>query len=109
MKLDITERLNLLSILPEKGNALTLRVVREAREALSFDSSEHATIGFETRDDGTVTWPMDNDPHKDVSLSLPILGMIKDTLTKLNDRDELDMPKLDLYERFVDQVQGRDS
>ena len=41
MKLDVGERIRLLGILPEKGNLLTLKIVRELRDDLSFSEKEH--------------------------------------------------------------------
>jgi len=46
MELSVLDRIRLLDILPEKGDIITLRILRELREALSFTEAELAEIHF---------------------------------------------------------------
>ena len=46
MKLSVMERMMLLSILPPTGTFANLKVLRIAREALSFDDKEHKALNI---------------------------------------------------------------
>lgn len=46
VKLQVAERINLLSILPREGDFLTLKIVRQLRESLSFKDAEHDKLKF---------------------------------------------------------------
>lgn len=46
MKLNVMERITLISLLPESGNFVTLKIVRKLRETLSFSEEEHLKLQF---------------------------------------------------------------
>ena len=46
-KLSVLDRFTLLSILPQTGDFLTLKIMRKLREALSFNEEDHAAYRFE--------------------------------------------------------------
>lgn len=46
MKLSVIERLTLQGMLPEKGSYTNLKLVRVAREVLSFTDNEHKLLQF---------------------------------------------------------------
>ena len=46
MKLSVIERMALSAMLPEKGSYTNLKLVRVAREALSFTDAEHKVLKF---------------------------------------------------------------
>jgi len=48
MKLSVMERMTLLSMLPEKGSFTNLKLVRVARESLSFTDTEYKLLQFRT-------------------------------------------------------------
>lgn len=66
MKLGIPERIRLLAILPEKGNLLTIKIVRELREELSFSEKEHKDFGIRTLGNN-IQWD-DNAKPKNVKI-----------------------------------------
>jgi len=101
MKLNINERLELLRLLPAKGNLLTLRIVREAQDMLSFSSEEHESIGF-TYENGTARWDTARDPHLDIDLPTAANDLLLTEFKRLNDSNDLTLTQLPLYERFVD-------
>jgi hypothetical protein len=98
-ELSVFDRVVLLSILPEKGNFLTMKVVHQLRDALHFNEEEIAEFGL--KHEGTqVTWetsrsvPVEIGPvaHKIVAEALKVL----DTEEAITDRE------FSLYERFVE-------
>uniref|UniRef100_A0A6M3KFR6 Uncharacterized protein n=1 Tax=viral metagenome TaxID=1070528 RepID=A0A6M3KFR6_9ZZZZ len=50
MKLSVMERINILGLLPEKGSYSNLKLLRVAKEALSFTESENKLLNFRTEE-----------------------------------------------------------
>lgn len=50
MKLSVVERITLSGMLPEKGSYTNLKLVRVARESLSFTDEEHKLLKFRTEE-----------------------------------------------------------
>jgi hypothetical protein len=91
-----------LAILPEQGNLLTLKIVRELREELSFSEDEHKTMNLRVTGD-RITWD-DSAPEKDVWIGDQAKELIEKRLRELNEKDELTMPDLLLWENFIGEV-----
>jgi hypothetical protein len=54
MKLNVLERINLLNLLPAKGSYTNLKLLRVAREALSFTDKEHKVLNFRQEGEKTI-------------------------------------------------------
>lgn len=107
MKLNIAERIALLGVLPQQGNAITLRIVRELQTRLSFTEEElkHYNIENHQLPDGraTITWnPELSQKETDIPIGEAATGVIKAQLTKLNAQNQLHVTMLPLYEKFVE-------
>lgn len=104
MKLNVFERLNLLSILPREGDFITLKILRELREDLSFSEEENAKLDFKQLDDGRVSWnnKVAKDLIKDVKIGRKAESIIREELEKLNSQKKLKDIHLELYEKFVE-------
>ncbi len=103
MKLDVRERLILLSILPAEGNFITLKVVRKLRESLSFNEEELKTYRF-VQEEQRVTWDDKAEQSKLIEIGTQAKIIIQNELKKLNDADP---PKLrdehySIYEKFIE-------
>ena len=104
MKLTIIERITLSPLLPESGSFVNLKLVREAREVLSFTQEEHDLYKFQTDPDNIIRWtiPENIDPEgTEIELSDVAMDMIKDALIELNNKEQLFERHLSLYEKFV--------
>ena len=102
-KMDIGDRLRLLSILPEQGNLLTIRIVRELREGLSFSEAElaDAQIRVEQTEDGTVTrWQEGAIQDKALDIGPKAAEVIRDALSELDSAGALRVEHLDLVDLF---------
>ena len=106
MKLSVLERLMAVGLLPEKGSFTNLKLIRVAREALSFNDGEHKALNFRVEKD-----PQGNDltrwndaavPDKEISLGEVVTHMIVKELKELNDKEELKPEQFTLYEKFVE-------
>jgi hypothetical protein len=98
MDLTVAERLALLNLLPGEGDIVTLRVMRELREALSFDEAEIARLGIEANE-GRITWT-DDGSTKDVEVGPKATRLVTDTLDKLNTDRKLTEQHLTLCDKF---------
>ena len=102
MKLTVSERLVLNSLLPEESNFLTLRLVRKLRDELSFDENEHKLLNFQQV--GTkITWKPEKAEAltKEINIGEILFEVIKKALKKLNDESKLKEEYISLYEKFV--------
>ena len=100
-KMSIQDRLALLSVLPDKGNITTLRIVRVLRESLSFSDAQHATLSLEILPD-TVRWNPDHDlPDKEIEIGDTARGVIAEALKQADQRQDLSDLHIPLWERFV--------
>jgi hypothetical protein len=102
VKLDIGSRIRLLGILPEKGNLLTLKIVRTLRDDLSFSEKEHKDFGIKVQSD-RITWD-DKAKSKNIDFGAEALKIVEDSLKELNEKDELTVPDLALWEKFIGKV-----
>ena len=100
MQLSVVERLMIQSLLPNESDYTNLKLVRVARETLSFDEMENAALNFK-QDGDKVTWT-DSIGEKDVDLGEVVTVMIVNALKKLSDDKQLKNEQMSLYEKFVE-------
>ncbi len=110
MKLNIGERFALLGVLPQQGNAITLRIIRELQTRLSFTEEEikHYNVQNHTNPDGSamVTWnPELSKEETDIPIGESATGVIKGELIRLNAQNQLHVTMLPLYEKFVEAIE----
>ena len=103
MELTVIERLLTMQLLPTEGDLTTIKLVRVAKEELSFSDEEHKTLKFRQVGEGDnvqTTW--DNpDLVKDVKLGEIMFEKIKEALKEKNEAKTLKEEDVSLYEKFV--------
>ncbi len=102
MKLAVTERMVLINVLPQEGDVVTLKVIRDLQSALGFSEEEIAEL-----DHGTVDGKIGKDvdekvPSKEVSIGAKAFEIITGALRRLSDSGELHISWLPVYERFCE-------
>lgn len=110
MKLTVGERLHLTGLLPQKGNAVTLRAGDEALKALSFSEKETKAVklSFEPAVDEqgksvmSYKWDRNKDKPVEVKFEMPGFKLLFDALEKLEKAEELPRDFLPLYDKFCD-------
>ena len=107
MKLNISERFALLGVLPQQGNVITLRIIRELQSRLSLTEEEikHYNVQNHANPDGSarITWnPELSEEEKDIAIGEAATGTIKKQLVRLNAQNQLHFSMLPLYEKFVE-------
>lgn len=100
MKLSVRQRLLLLPVLPEKGSLLTIRIVRELREALSFDEGEIAELNL-VQNDGRVFWDESKEGDgKEIDIGPRAQTIILDRLKELDGSQALAIDHLEICDLF---------
>lgn len=98
-KIGVRDRLVLLAILPETGNLTTIKIVRELREALSFNETEHADLQMK-QDGERLTWEEGAIPARTVEVGAKGQEIIRDALGKLDKDATMTADHLDLCDMF---------
>lgn len=100
MNVTVKERMILLAVLPNQGDITTLKIMRKLREELSFSEDEHKKINLRQGENGNWFW--DAEIEKDVEIGEKALEVISKSFKELNQKEQLHMDHLDVYERFVE-------
>ena len=101
MELNVMERLIVQGLLPNEANFTNLKLIRVAREELSFNEEENKALNFKQEGE-QVQWNPDANILEDVNLGEVATGMIVEALKKLNDEKKLQEQHFSLYEKFVE-------
>lgn len=104
--LSVEDRLQILSLLPQEGNRVTLRIAEEIDKGINFSSEEREELKLAMSDPdekGMRFWMW----NKDAELAKPThftdsqSGMISDALKKLDNENKLPKSLVSLYDKFV--------
>lgn len=107
MKLSVYERLVLLNTLPNEGNFITLKIVRELREGLSFNEKEIKELNLTVNPEkGTATWDKEKEPNKEIDIGREAKKIIVEALEKLDKDEKMTQEHFSLYEKFVEEKES---
>ncbi len=116
MELTIGERFGLLGILPNEGDFVTLKLVRNLQEKLSVNEDDFKKYGILTEGEeytvqdgvvrvvkeGGVRWaPESADLVDDIEIGGKTLSIVVGILEKLSNENKLSMQHISLFEKFV--------
>lgn len=104
MRLNIKERLLLLNILPKETNFITLKIVKNLQEALSFTEEEIKNFDLRNEEfNGQVLtkWNAEIDTNTDITIGEKANEIITISLKKLDEEKKLTMDFIDLFEKFT--------
>lgn len=99
-KWSVGRRLLVLNILPREGNIVTLRIVKETRDALAISEDEMKELDMKRDNEGNVVWNEQKEKLKEIKLGDPTKGLIFDTLMKLSDANKLPLEYVELYDEY---------
>jgi len=102
MKLEFLERLELLKILPQENNYLTLIIIRNLQDKLGITAEEQELLEIKNLPNGRIQWnPITAKKcTKEISLNKGEIDIIKKELTKLDNAKKLTTNLVDVYEKF---------
>ncbi len=101
MELGVGDRIVLLSILPSAGDLLTVRIVHDLKQALSFSEEEHESLQIKVEGD-KITWGGD-DEVKEIPIGPRAHVLVGDTLKELDKEKAITEDHLGLWEKFIDE------
>ena len=100
MKLNVTERINLMGILPAETNYVTLKIVNDLKSELSF--SEEELKEYEMRfEDSMVYFNPVKSKEKEIKIGEKATDIIIEALNKLDKDNKVNDNNISLYEKFI--------
>jgi hypothetical protein len=99
MELKVVDRLTLLDVLPKEGNYLTLKIVRQLRESLSFSEEELKNLQF-TATENQINWDVKADIGREIPVGEKAEEIITESLKALDAQGKLNEQTVGLFERF---------
>ncbi len=100
MKLSVLERILLLNALPSEGSLTTIMIIRELRESLSFSEDDHKILKFRDEPNGSIKWS-EGVIEKEVEIAGKALEIAKETMTRLEKEEKLNVGHISLYTKIV--------
>ena len=99
MKLTVLERILASQALPDQGTFANLKLLRVAKESLSFTEEENKSLNFRVTGDNTQ-WD-DTLGEVEIELGEVATEAISKSLKKQDDDGELRNEQFSLYEKFI--------
>ena len=100
MKLNVLERLLTLNLLPAEGSYTNLKLMRKAKENLSFTEDENKLLDFKQEGE-QLRWADNVVPDKEIDIGEIVTQIIVKALKKLSDEEKLKAEHESLYEKFA--------
>lgn len=100
MKLNVSERMGLLQVLPQQHNFATMKVLLKLRDAIGLDEAE-VTEAKVRQEGDQLKWDSTADFDKDVEIGETSRGIIVEALQQADVQKALTPLTVGLYERFV--------
>jgi len=98
MKLSVLERVVALSVLPREGSYVTLRIMNDLRNSLSFTEDELKKFGI-SQNGGNTSWEIDGE--SEIPIGEKATDIIIESLKKLDKQEKLPAEGVSLYEKFI--------
>ena len=104
MKLKVSERILLLSVLPKEANYVTMKVLDNLRMNLSYTEEELKKWDIDVnRETEMVSWKEDGET--DIPIGETATGIIVDELRKLDTQHKINSRTMPIYEKFISVVE----
>ena len=100
MKLNVLERIILLNLFPDKGSFTNLKLIRVAKEKLSFSEEENKALSFQQNGEA-LKWNDSSIKDKEFSFGEVIDKLIVNALKELDKNEEIKNEHISLYEKFI--------
>lgn len=103
MELNTQDRLIILDLMPDHGNAATCRVIRDAQMLLGFSDEESAALELRSGEGNRLHWNPAADVPREFALGVVASRIIRERLAELEAKGLLTVRQLSLYERFCEE------
>lgn len=100
---NVSKRFELMSILPNKHNYITIRLITDLKKELELSSKDLKFIEAQPAPNGGIAWNVKKGEEliKEVSVDDFLIGVINEELKKLEKDQKITSSIADLYEIFV--------
>lgn len=102
MELNVIDRIVLLNLLPKEGNFANLKLLRTARESLSFNEDENKALAFRQAGE-QILWTDNVVGSKEIAIGEVATQLIVKELKRLDENGKLQQEHLSVYEKFLNQ------
>jgi len=112
LTVSVKERFMFRDIFPPKGNLLEMKIIRAIEKKIDFSVEELKEIGYANviDDDGNptnrVTWDVNKEKPLSIELSGIEIDLLKQVVTKLSDKGEIEREWLDLAIKIDEAKKG---
>jgi hypothetical protein len=100
VKLNILERVVLMTLFPQKGDIRTCRAVSNTAKIIMITPEEEQEVELK-REDGRTTWNDKGKEEKEFSIPSSSIAVIRDILDKLDEDQNLPVNAISLCEKFL--------
>jgi hypothetical protein len=104
MKLNVSERLTLVRIVPEKGNFETMGTVEKLRDALYLSEEESAEFEVKATED-SINWNTKGVERVEIKISEMGMRLLTKTLEELDKKEELTTHQFQIFRRIKEEQQ----
>ncbi|KKL60796.1 hypothetical protein LCGC14_2201740 [marine sediment metagenome] len=99
MQLSITDRINLLALMPDRGSLVVLRLLREFTAAVGF--TEEEIEGANIKQDGSAyTWDDDGSITKEIEVGPALRDALIKRIETVGEAEEATDAMLSLHDRL---------
>lgn len=98
-ELSVLNRILILSVVPVEGDLLTMRVVKNFREKVSFTENELVEFNLKNNN-GMFTWDRNKERKIEFEITPKETEMIKEGIEKLNKENKLTEQFIELCDMF---------
>ena len=103
VELNLAERIALMEILPEEGNFITLKIIRDLKSLIGMKETDFKKFGIVQEGD-KITWNPEGNKGVEFEIEEKSEEIIRESLEGLNKKSKLAERHLNLYEKFVRKV-----
>jgi hypothetical protein len=100
-QLSVLERILLLSLLPQKENIDTLRVIHDLKMNLSLTEDDIKEFDFKTDENGRMSWNERGLIEKDIEIGEKAMDICKKSILRADADRSLTEQHFTLYDKFV--------
>jgi len=100
-KLNVPERLTLLSILPQENNFINIKIIREASLNIGFNDKESVELAIKQTGENISFDAKKGIIEKPIEIGERAYSLICEELEKLDQTKKLTQSHFTLYEKFV--------
>lgn len=100
LSLNVFERLSILQALPPTGNFITMRIVRDLQDKLSFTEEEIKDLEIKEAQN-SVSWNQEGNKSKEIEIGEKAMDIITKAFKTQDEEGKLSLRTLPLYEKLV--------